>query len=93
MKALSIILSLFAFLTGSLAAYFWYKASKVPVVPVYEQLGGSGFEPIGGSQMDWIVGLLQATHESARLNKIAAIFTAVSVFSGSLMSALSLLIS
>ena len=67
-------------LSGLAAAYFWYKASKVVVTPNYAKPGGSGFEPVNGSEGQWIAALLEAAQESGRLNIVAARLTAISVF-------------
>ena len=67
-------------LSGLAAAYFWYKASKVVATPIHAKPGGSGFEPVIGSESQWIVALLEAAEESGRLNTVAARLTAMSVF-------------
>ena len=72
---------------GGVAAWFWYCASKVIPTPTWAR-GDMPFEPVIPelAQDGWIVGLLEAASESARLNKIAALWTAASV----LLSALSI---
>jgi hypothetical protein len=78
MKLMSFSFALLALVTGLIAAYYWYKASKVEIVPLWQKL--HIMEPIGGGDSHWIVGILEAVGESCSLNKIAAVWTASSVF-------------
>jgi hypothetical protein len=81
MMHISVALSLIGFITGGVAAWYWFKASKVQPVPTWAR-GLTPFEPVvtelreGGR----LAGLLEAVSESARLNKIAAVLTGISVF-------------
>lgn len=72
------MLALMAFCAGLIAAWFWYRASRVVAVPV--RLGW--VEPGSPEATQWIGGLLAASNEVARLNKIAALWTAASVMIG-----------
>jgi hypothetical protein len=76
---MSIALAALALGFGLLAAWFWYLASKVETLPPWSAPGR--IEPVipEFSQSGWISGLLTAGQENARLNKLAAFWTAVSV--------------
>ena len=80
MKFASVALALLGLGCGGAAAWFWFCASKVAVIPIWAR-GDFPFEPVIAeqSQRGWISGLLQASTESARLNKIAAIWTGGSI--------------
>ena len=70
-RDLEIVLTLAAFSFGLMSAWFWYRASRVVTVPV--RLGW--VEPGSPEATQWISGLLAASNEAARLNKIAALWT------------------
>lgn len=79
MKYLELVLAVAAFITGLLAAGYWYKASRVQPDP---SLGRGGYVEPGIhslAQDAWNAALIQSASESARLNKIAALWTAVAV--------------
>lgn len=80
MKYASVALALLGLGCGGTAAWFWYCASKIAVSPMWSR-GESPFEPVIPelSQGGWISGLLEASAESARLNKIAALWTGGSI--------------
>jgi len=82
MKSASFVLAIIAAVTGLVAAWKWYRASQVEIIPLWQQLGV--IEPPGGDTNGWVMGILQASQKSAELNKTAAIWTAVSVFFGCL---------
>ncbi len=65
-----------AILTGFVSAYYWLLSAKVSVAPTWY------VEPAIPelSQMGWTAALLEASSRAARLNKIAARWTAASVF-------------
>lgn len=88
---ITIFFNIVAALTGLAAAYFWYRASKVDVLPSWAKTGGIGFEPVTRSESQWICGLQEATRASGSLNKTAAFLTAVSILSSSVSSAISML--
>lgn len=77
MKIGSFALALAALITGLLAAWKWYKASGVEIIPVWQQMGV--IERPGGDPEGWVVGIMQAAQESSSLNQTAALWTAVSV--------------
>jgi len=82
MKYVGLVLALFAFGAGLIAARYWYSASKVQIIPVWEESGV--IEPVmpDQSNADWIVGLIATAQKAGRLNKIAAVWTAISVSLG-----------
>jgi hypothetical protein len=73
-------LALFGLAASGFAAWYWYYASKVAMAPTWAR-GEHVFEPVirelafGGE----IAGLAQGASESTRLNKIAALWTGLSV--------------
>jgi hypothetical protein len=77
MRDLEIVLGLMAFSSGLMGAWFWYLASRVVAVP----LRFGRVEP-DTQDTGWISGLLVASNEAARLNKIASLWTAASVAIG-----------
>lgn len=76
MRSLTLVLAFSGFVFGLLAAWDWYRASRVATVPVW---GDREPLDVAASQAGWIAGLLQASMESARLNQRAAALTAVAV--------------
>lgn len=79
MKEASIILAIIAFIAGLRAAYLWYCASKVHVVPFWSD--GQSFEPVDPvmAQGHWNVATQQTIAESGKFNQRAAMWTAVSI--------------
>lgn len=80
MKILVIVgwLTLFPAFTGVYAARLWYLSSKLYVRPTWEKCGG--IEPPGAgsaSNTGWIAGILEASSESAELNRRAALWTVI----------------
>lgn len=73
------VFDLIAISVSLVSAFYWYKASEVDVTPLYAKTGGSGFEPVEGGEGHWIVGTLEAFQESSRLNKKAALLTALAI--------------
>lgn len=78
MKYVELILAVAAFVTGLLAAQYWYKASHIQTVPKWGYSGESQWAQALG-QHHWTGQLIASTSESARLNKIAALWTAAAV--------------
>lgn len=79
MKIAEIALAILAFVTGLVAAGYWYRASKITADPGW---GRNGLVEPGvhsAAQDAWIAAMLQSASESARLNKIAALWTAAAV--------------
>ncbi len=85
--ALALVLPTLA--AGLWSARLWLKSSRVRVVPLYAKLGQ--IEPVGGAQMDWIVGQLEANTLTGDLNAKAATWSAVTVILSALASLTNLL--
>ncbi len=79
MKIAEIAIAVLAFVTGLVAAWYWYRASKITADPGWgpNGLAEPGIHP--AAQDAWIVAMLRSASESARLNKIAAFWTAAAV--------------
>lgn len=78
MKYLELLLAAAAFITGLLAAWYWYKASRIQTVPKWGYSGEGHWAQVL-AQHYWTNDLRESAAESARLNKIAALWTAVAV--------------
>jgi hypothetical protein len=74
------------FVTGIIAAVYWYRSSRIAVQP------GWNIEPADEqlSQAGWTAGTLQAFADSGALNAKAALWTAASVALGSLSAVASI---
>jgi hypothetical protein len=100
MRLASILLALAALATGLLAAYKWYKASTVEIdlgytypgsqpgatyrrmgmeLPRFPESGDPELKQINETAATW-----DAMKEAAKLNKVAAVWTAASVALGAL---------
>lgn len=79
MKIISIILAIFAFAVGLRAAYLWYRASRVQVIPMWVSDGR--IEPVdpAQAQAEWIVALIETATKSGDLNRRGAQWTAAAV--------------
>jgi hypothetical protein len=75
MKWLSVLLACLGAVTGIVAAYYWYRSSQVSINPVWLTESGDPH----ASQSGWLAATMGAFSESARLNKIAASWTAAAV--------------
>lgn len=80
MKWVVLALAIISAATGFLAAYWWYKASKVDYRPFDE----NGRELPDGDTHAWTGAIRRTLSKSGALNKTAAIWTAISVFSAAL---------
>lgn len=65
-----------AVITGFVAAYLWFKSSKVSHDPFY---GGVESGDALTAQSQWLTAMQRDYIEVARLNRLAAIYTAWSV--------------
>ncbi len=91
MSLIIIILSSGTLLTGILAVYYWWKASKVMAMPMYKENGEFVPLSIDTNQSEWLYALFLGINKSGALNKTAAIWTGISVSLGSLSSIISIL--
>lgn len=78
----SLGLAVIAACFGLVGAYYWLRSSRVVISPTW--LAAGQIEPIDPvqSQMGWLIGVLQASQESARLNAIGARATAAATILG-----------
>lgn len=85
MTWLPLAVAIAGFAAGLVAAFYWYRASRVNFVPFWEANGG--VEPVDPLQSaeHWVVALMKTGRKSGKLNRIAAVWTALSV----LLSAIS----
>ncbi len=76
MPRLVLACTIFGTAAGLASALFWYKASTVKMMPLWEELGRP--EPVIDSQKvsGWITGMMKYDQRSAELNKTAALCTA-----------------
>jgi hypothetical protein len=82
MKSRSIACAFIALVTALIAAWHWYRSSKVGIDPGWSVPGAGGhIEPVDPArrQLDLDAATITAFHESAMLNKIASLWTAVSL--------------
>jgi hypothetical protein len=87
MKAVVVVdlLAVVTALVGFYAAKLWLQSSRVQIVPTWAKYGGiEQTDSESQSNVDWIVGILEASDEAAKLNRRAARWTAVSVAFGAL---------
>jgi hypothetical protein len=75
MRAVNMGLVVSTFLTGVVAAAYWYRSSRIQPRPTWRIEPGDGQL----SQSGWLAGTLQAFSDAAALNAKAAGWTAVSV--------------
>ncbi|CAE6820884.1 hypothetical protein R69658_05843 [Paraburkholderia aspalathi] len=90
-KSMAIALAIGGLLSGLLAAWFWERSTRVRVEP----LGGDPYAimPVEAdlSNMWWWTAQFRANQEMARLNTLAARWTAAAVVLGTLSSVIGLL--
>jgi len=93
--------TLAAFIVGLLAAYYWFKASKIEIDPGWRggspQSAADARRPVepGESQLSesmWLNATMEAAAKSAGFNRRAAGLTAVAVALGALSSILGALV-
>ena len=80
MKVIGLVCAFIALVTGLIAAHFWYRASKVPIVPSWKIEPGES----DASMQGWQSGTMQAFSNSGQLNKVAALWTAIAVASSAI---------
>lgn len=78
---LSIGLANLGLVMGILAAWYWWRASRVAIIPLW-----GAREPLDQTQAlaGWIVGLNQAAELSGKLNTIAALLSGAAVVASTL---------
>ena len=96
MKTLAFCFAIASALVGFVGAWYWLKSSKVSI----ERWGGNEPVPFPEERQEmldrttamntlWLGGMFEAAQETARLNKIAALWTAVAVILGAVSTVLS----
>jgi hypothetical protein len=78
---LSLLCAAVAFVSGGIAAWYWYKSTQKNLPPVWEKKadGGNVFHA-----MQWIESLADITNKVSDLNRKAALWSAGSVFASAL---------
>lgn len=71
----SLVVAALACGTGLWAAYLWWQASRIPVVPAWCVEPGETMDSVQG----WIAALLEASSKSSAQNALAALWTGGSV--------------
>jgi len=79
MRTLSITFAITAAFVGLYAAFLWWKASKVELVPLWEKFGYVEPKEMQASHADWLCGIMEAHQKSAELTKRASFWTAWAV--------------
>lgn len=79
MKQASIVLAIIAFIAGLRAAYLWYRASKVHVMPFWSD--GQSIEPVDPvtAAAHWNIATQKTIAKSGTLNQRGAVWTAISI--------------
>jgi hypothetical protein len=81
MKIAAFALAILGFICAIVAAWFWYRSSKVSPIPPWEYEEGKQFSEPGSTEAlhgGWIFALIGVVRESARLNQMAALWTGAS---------------
>jgi hypothetical protein len=81
----SIISTLPAAIIGVVAATYWWKASRIPVLHPYREItlvDGTPGEDLYAEPEFWVHEIQGAYEASSRLNATAAIWTAIAAFVG-----------
>jgi hypothetical protein len=92
MKQISVGPAIIAFITGIIAAWFWYESAKVDPKTGWTPPSGDATKDDKALLANfnavyvWIFAIKDALRESGRLNKWAAGWTAASVFFGAASS-------
>lgn len=91
MKSVRIACAVIAAITGLVAAWHWYRSSKVDIDPSWSlPRTGGRIEPVIPElrDLDLHAGTLAAFRDAAKLNKSAALWTALSVLAAAASSVL-----
>ena len=80
LRIISVAVAFLAACIGLIAAWYWLRASQIPIKSCWN----TGDGELGEEHHDWIVNTITAMNQSAGLNKKAALWTAVSVALGAI---------
>jgi hypothetical protein len=91
MKYSAVLLSIVSLVCGLIAAWYWYKASKVAVEPKFHELSDDVHE----TDFNWALmkAIMVAGQETNALNRSAALWTAAAVLLSGATSLVATLIS
>jgi hypothetical protein len=78
---LSIGLANLGLVIGILAAWYWWRASRVTIIPVW---GGIEPKDLYLSLEGWVAGINHAAAQSGQLNTIAAVLSGIAVVASTL---------
>jgi hypothetical protein len=80
-KVISILFAIAALITGLVGACYWYKSSIVPIDRWGRNEHPSSFRPHEHQAANtlWLGGMFEAAQKTARLNRVAALWTAFAV--------------
>jgi hypothetical protein len=81
MRYLALAFALAALATGLVAAWYWYQSSVVGVVPNVDKAPRGGMAEASGP---WVAGSIDSIRAAGALNKRASLWTAFSVFLGTI---------
>jgi hypothetical protein len=81
-----LLLSLATLATAVLAAYYWFKSSRIPIFELDEPVASISDAPESHVLVAkvHIASLMAASKESSALNKVAALWTGVSALLGAI---------
>jgi hypothetical protein len=82
LSIVSILLSIMGMVSGLIASFYWFSASRIEVTPI----GGAQSGDSAINTMSWVVGNMDAFTRSGSLNKWASMWTAVAVLLSTLAS-------
>lgn len=86
MKLIGIVFAVISSVAGLIAAYYWYRATKIGISPAWELVPSRESETVEKNIMGWVTGNMIAFTSSGKLNKYAALWTAVAVATGGFSS-------
>ncbi|MFG1250279.1 hypothetical protein [Xanthobacter flavus] len=87
-SALSPVFGFASAVSAFVAAFFWFRASAVPVSPSWAigDLPSSLSEPVDQNQASngWIVGVVSALQDSGKLNRRGALWSGIAALTAGL---------
>lgn len=87
-SALSPVFGFASALSAFVAAFYWFRASAVPIGPSWAvgDLPSGLSEPVDQNQASngWIVGVVSALQDSGKLNRQGALWSGIAAITGGL---------